>query len=56
MAKKNYYAVRIGKTPGIYTNWEDCKAQVTGYKGAVFKGFEEKKDAEDFMKELKKVK
>ena len=50
MAKKNYYAVRIGKIPGIYTNWEDCKAQVTGYKGAVFKGFEEKKDAEDFMK------
>ena len=50
MAKKNYYAVRIGKNPGIYTNWEDCKAQVTGYKGAVFKGCEEKKDAEDFMK------
>ena len=50
MAKKNYYAVKIGKTPGIYTNWEDCKAQVTGYKGAVFKGFEEKKDAENFMK------
>ena len=50
MAKKNYYAVRIGKIPGIYTSWEDCKAQVTGYKGAVFKGFEEKKDAEDFMK------
>ena len=50
MAKKNYYAVRIGKNPGIYTNWEDCKAQVTGYKGAVFKGFEEKKDAENFMK------
>lgn len=50
MAKKNYYAVRNGKTPGIYTNWEDCKTQVTGYKGAVFKGFEEKKDAEDFMK------
>ena len=50
MAKKNYYAVRIGKIPGIYTDWEDCKAQVTGYKGAVFKGFEEKKDAENFMK------
>ena len=50
MAKKNYYAVRIGKTPGIYTSWDDCKVQVTGYKGAIFKGFEEKKDAEDFMK------
>ena len=50
MAKTNYYAVRIGKTPGIYTSWDDCKVQVTGYKGAIFKGFEEKKDAEDFMK------
>ena len=50
MAKKNYYAVRIGKTPGIYTDWEDCKAQVTGYKGAVFKGVEERKEAENFMK------
>lgn len=50
MAKNNYYAVKIGRCVGIYTSWEDCKAQVTGYKGAIFKGFEEKNDAEDFMK------
>ena len=50
MAKNNYYAVRIGKTPGIYKNWEDCKAQVIGYKGAIYKGFVEKQDAEDFLR------
>ena len=50
MAKNNYYAVRIGKTPGIYKTWEDCKAQVIGYKGAIYKGFAEKQDAEDFLK------
>lgn len=49
MAKNNYYAVRIGKIPGIYKTWEDCKAQVIGYKGAIYKGFVEKQDAEDFL-------
>lgn len=50
MAKNNYYAVRVGKTPGIYKTWEDCKAQVIGYKGAIYKGFAEKQDAEDFLR------
>ena len=50
MAKNNYYAVRGGKTPGIYKTWEDCKAQVIGYKGAIYKGFAEKQDAEDFLR------
>ena len=50
MAKNNYYAVRIGKTPGIYKTWEDCKTQVIGYKGAIYKGFVEKQDAEDFLR------
>jgi len=50
MAKNNYYAVRIGKTPGIYKTWEECKAQVIGYKGAIYKGFVEKQDAEDFLR------
>ena len=52
MAKNNYYAVKIGRCIGIYTSWEDCKEQVTGYKGAIYKGFVEKKDAEEFMKDL----
>lgn len=50
MGKKYYYAVKDGKTPGIYLNWEDCKKQVIGYKGAIYKKFESSKDAEDFIK------
>ena len=30
MASK-YYAVKKGKVPGIYLNWNDCKAMVDGY-------------------------
>lgn len=38
MAKK-YYGVRVGKTPGIYNTWEECKAQVHGFPGAEHKSF-----------------
>ncbi len=49
MAKKNYYAVKVGKTPGIYRTWDECKENVTGYPGAVYKGFEKLGDAEAFL-------
>ena len=39
MSKKKYYAVKVGKTPGIYMTWADCSAQVTGFKGAKYKSF-----------------
>lgn len=48
MAKK-YYAVKKGLTPGIYTSWADCQAQVNGFSGPVFKGFATKEEALDFM-------
>ncbi|MDO4166897.1 MAG: ribonuclease H family protein [Eubacteriales bacterium] len=38
MAKK-YYAVKQGRTPGVYQTWAECKAQVDGYSGAVYKSF-----------------
>lgn len=34
-AAVKYYAVKEGFRPGIYYNWNDCLAQVTGFKGAV---------------------
>ncbi|MCI5649313.1 MAG: viroplasmin family protein [Fusicatenibacter sp.] len=49
MAKKNYYAVKNGRIPGIYTTWEECKKQVQGYSGAVYKGFETMEEAKGFM-------
>ena len=29
-----YYAVRIGKIPGLYRTWKECETQVSGYSGA----------------------
>lgn len=48
MAKK-YYAVQVGKTPGIYLNWDDCKAMVDGYPGAIYKSFASVAEAEAFI-------
>ncbi len=48
MAKK-YYAVRVGKTPGIYLTWDDCKAMTSGYPGAVYKSFTRLQEAEEFV-------
>ncbi len=50
MAKK-YYAVRVGKTPGIYSTWDECKAMVDGYPGAKYKGFASLEEAECFLKD-----
>lgn len=47
MAK--FYAVRVGKTPGVYTSWGDCESNVKGYLGAVFKSFSTEKEAKAFV-------
>lgn len=40
MAKKNkFYVVWKGKRPGIYDSWEDCKAAISGFKGAQYMSF-----------------
>ncbi|KAH3943176.1 hypothetical protein HBI70_194600 [Parastagonospora nodorum] len=44
-----FYAVKVGRTPGIYHSWEDCKAQTDGIK-ATFKSFPTLTEAEAFMK------
>ena len=35
-----YYAVHKGKKPGIYNTWEDCKKQIDGFSGPIYKKFE----------------
>ena len=49
MPKKNYYAVREGREPGIYSTWEKAKAQIDGFKNAVFRGFATENEARAFM-------
>ena len=45
MAKKKVYAVRKGKTEGIFETWDECKAAVDGYSGAEYKSFSTKEEA-----------
>lgn len=47
MAKK-FYAVKIGRMPGIYKTWAECEAQTKGFQGAVFKGFATLEEANEF--------
>ena len=43
--KKKFYVVWKGKKPGIYESWDDCKAQIEGYKGAQYKSFQDFSEA-----------
>ena len=49
MAKKNYYVVKEGLKVGVFNNWPECLASVKGYKGAVYKGFETKVEALEWL-------
>jgi len=49
MAKIKYYAVKVGKTPGVYTDWATCSEMVQGYPGAIYKGFATIEEAEAFV-------
>lgn len=40
MAQRKFYVVWEGLQPGIYDSWEDCKAQVDGYKGAKYRAYD----------------
>lgn len=45
-SKQKYYVVWEGKTPGIYTSWDECERQVKGEEGAKYKSFASKEEAE----------
>jgi ribonuclease HI len=44
------YAVHKGYSTGVFTNWNDCKKSIDGYKNAVFKKFMTEEDAQEFVK------
>lgn len=44
-----YYAVKNGRTIGIFTDWAEAEASVTGYPDARFKKFRALKDAQVFI-------
>ncbi len=55
MAKK-FYVVKKGYNCGIYESWDECKKQVEGYSGAVYKSFKNIDDAKKFFQPDNNVK
>lgn len=49
MAKKNFYAVKVGRETGIFESWEECDKHTFKFKGAVYKGFVKREDAEAYL-------
>jgi ribonuclease HI len=49
MSKNKYFVVWEGKEPGIYRSWEECKRQIHGFGGAIYKGFATEAEAKEAM-------
>ncbi|MBS5786267.1 MAG: ribonuclease H family protein [Clostridioides difficile] len=49
MSNKKVYAVRSGRKTGIFNSWDECKEQVSGYKGAEYKSFKTIEEAKDYI-------
>lgn len=53
--KKQFYVVVHGRQPGIYTEWSGdngASKQVEGFTGAIYKGFFNKEDALQWLREF----
>ena len=40
------YVVYIGRIPGVYDDWEDCRRQVHRFSGNSYKGYPTRAEAE----------
>ncbi|KAK3736342.1 hypothetical protein QZH41_020793 [Actinostola sp. cb2023] len=48
-SKGGYYAVRIGRTTGVFQTWDECREAINGVSGARFKKFGSHEEASDFV-------
>lgn len=51
MAKARFYTVWKGVCPGVYTSWQECRQQTKGFKGAIYKSFNTREEAEKALSE-----
>ena len=56
MAKQKFYAVRVGRVPGIYQTWRQAEEQIKGFSSAEFKAFDREEDALKYISETKNEK
>ena len=46
-----FYAVRRGRTTGIFTSWSLCRAEVSGYPNNQYKGFHTEQEALTYLQQ-----
>lgn len=44
-----FYAVKSGRTTGVFESWDECNNSIKGFSGAVFKSFNSREEAEAFL-------
>ena len=44
-----YYAVKVGKTIGIFDTWDECNESIKGVSGAKYKSFPSREEAEAYL-------
>jgi ribonuclease HI len=44
-----YYAVKVGKTTGIFDTWSDCSESIKGFPNAEYKSFPNREEAEAYL-------
>lgn len=50
MSKNKFYVVWVGREPGIYPTWDECKVQIDQYKNAKYKSYNTYGEAEAAFK------
>ncbi|MFR7592197.1 MAG: viroplasmin family protein [Longibaculum sp.] len=50
-----FYAVKKGRQTGIFLTWSECEQQVKGFKGALYKSFLTKEEAQNYLEDSIKV-
>ncbi len=54
MAKPKFYVVWKGRRTGVFSSWDECKAQVHGFPGGTYKSFKTRQLAEEALKSSSK--
>jgi ribonuclease HI len=49
--KSKFYAVKNGRQCGLFNTWDECLAQVKGFKGAEYKSFATRQEALAYLQE-----
>ncbi len=47
-----YYAVKSGRTKGIFENWKACEESIKGFSGAEYKSFDTREEAEAYLNDI----